>query len=298
MPANMRPLHFVFKICNRSKTMDFYRNLLKMSILRHEEFEEGCEASCNGPYDGKWSKTMVGYGPEDNHFVVELTYNYGIRSYELGNDFNYLKIASNEVIENIKSKNYPHEVRSDQSYEIVDPNGYKFLVTANTPANPVNCMIASSLYITNVEKSAEYWSGHLKAKIESRTSENLVLSFDNGQFRLDLVKSSVDNIDHAKAFGRIAFACPASELLPLQELIEKNNQTVLTKYVELKTPGKADVCVVILADTDGHEICFVGDEGFKELSQVDPKAVELLDEAMDKDKSDLWHEKKAKKNQN
>ena len=30
---------------------------------------------------------MVGYGPEDNHFVVELTYNYGIGSYRLGNDF-------------------------------------------------------------------------------------------------------------------------------------------------------------------------------------------------------------------
>ena len=30
---------------------------------------------------------MVGYGPEDNHFVVELTYNYGIKKYSLGNDF-------------------------------------------------------------------------------------------------------------------------------------------------------------------------------------------------------------------
>ena len=30
---------------------------------------------------------MVGYGPEDNHFVVELTYNYGLGSYKLGNDF-------------------------------------------------------------------------------------------------------------------------------------------------------------------------------------------------------------------
>ena len=27
---------------------------------------------------------------------------------------------------------------------------------------------------------------------------------------------------------------------------------------------------------DGHEICFVGDEAFRELSQVDPKADELL----------------------
>lgn len=47
-------------------------------MLRHEEFEEGCAATCNGPYNGKWSKTMVGYGPEANHFVVELTYNYEV----------------------------------------------------------------------------------------------------------------------------------------------------------------------------------------------------------------------------
>lgn len=39
------------------------------------------------PYDGKWSKTMVGFGPEDYHFVAELTYNYGVGEYKLGNDF-------------------------------------------------------------------------------------------------------------------------------------------------------------------------------------------------------------------
>lgn len=27
---------------------------------------------------------MIGYGPESNHFVVELTYNYGVTSYDLG----------------------------------------------------------------------------------------------------------------------------------------------------------------------------------------------------------------------
>lgn len=30
---------------------------------------------------------MAGYGSEDDHFVVELTYNYGIKEYKLGNDF-------------------------------------------------------------------------------------------------------------------------------------------------------------------------------------------------------------------
>lgn len=52
MPSLIRPLHFVYKIANRAKTMDFYLNILNMSILRHEEFDQGCDAACNGPYDG------------------------------------------------------------------------------------------------------------------------------------------------------------------------------------------------------------------------------------------------------
>jgi len=29
---------------------------------------------------------MIGYGAEDRYFVLELTYNYGIGNYQLGND--------------------------------------------------------------------------------------------------------------------------------------------------------------------------------------------------------------------
>lgn len=43
-----------------------------------------CKASCNGRFDGMWSKTMVGYGDESDHFVVELTYNYNIKNYKNG----------------------------------------------------------------------------------------------------------------------------------------------------------------------------------------------------------------------
>lgn len=38
--------------------------VLGMHALRHEEFKEGCKAACNGPYDGMWSKTMIGYDNE------------------------------------------------------------------------------------------------------------------------------------------------------------------------------------------------------------------------------------------
>lgn len=53
--------------------------------------------------------------------------------------------------------------------------------------------------------------------------------------------------------------------------------------------------IIFLLLQDGHEICFVGDEGFRELSQVDLKADKLLNEAMEKDKSDEWFAKKGGK---
>ncbi|XP_027223816.2 glyoxalase domain-containing protein 4 [Penaeus vannamei] len=77
--------------------------------------------------------------------------------------------------------------------------------------------------------------------------------------------------------------------------MKEAGQKIITPYVSLDTPGKATVQVVILADPDGHEICFVGDEGFRELSQVDLKADKLLNEAMEKDKSDEWFAKKGGK---
>lgn len=43
-----RSLHFVFKIPDRKETMKFYRDVLGMKVLRHEEFADGCEAACNG----------------------------------------------------------------------------------------------------------------------------------------------------------------------------------------------------------------------------------------------------------
>ena len=39
------------------------------------------------PYNGHWSKTMIGYGAEDSSFVCELTYNYEVGKYAMGNDF-------------------------------------------------------------------------------------------------------------------------------------------------------------------------------------------------------------------
>lgn len=79
------------------------------------------------PYDNRWSKTMIGYGPEDTHFVIELTYNYGVDDYKLGNDFLGITLKSSKVLENAKSLSWPVEVEDNKSY-VVAPGGYKFYV--------------------------------------------------------------------------------------------------------------------------------------------------------------------------
>jgi hypothetical protein len=42
---------------------------------------------------------------------------------------------------------------------------------------------------------------------------------------------------------------------------------------------------VYLIFQDGHEICFVDEEGFRKLSEFDPEGEKLLDRYIAKDKS-------------
>ena len=70
---------------------------------------------------------MIGYGPEDTHFVIELTYNYGISKYELGNDFRGITIKSKEAIERARKNNWP--VSEENGLTVLQaPGGYKFII--------------------------------------------------------------------------------------------------------------------------------------------------------------------------
>ncbi|XP_066492036.1 glyoxalase domain-containing protein 4 [Tiliqua scincoides] len=284
-----RALHFVFKVGDRTQTSRFYRELLGMRVLRHEEFEEGCKATCNGPYDGKWSKTMVGYGPEDDHFVAELTYNYGVGNYRLGNDFLGMTVVSSQAVNNAKKMEWPLKEVSSGVYQAEAPGGYKFcLEDRESPKrDPV---LKVTLAVSSLQRSVDFWSKLLGMKVYDEDKKKVLLGYADNQCKLEL-QDIGQAVDHGTAFGRIAFSCPKEELPDIEALMKKENQKILTPLVSLDTPGKATVQVVILADPDGHEICFVGDEAFRELSKVDPNGGKLLDEAIAADKSDEWFAK-------
>lgn len=98
------------------------------------------------PYDGKWSKTMIGYGPEENHFVAELTYNYGIGSYKLGNDFLGMTIQSNQVLANAKAQDWPvlHDEQNSQFLEA--PGGYRFYIVDKPQPSDKGCIFSKDYH--------------------------------------------------------------------------------------------------------------------------------------------------------
>ncbi|KAH8392953.1 hypothetical protein KR200_001331 [Drosophila serrata] len=276
-----RALHYVFKIGDRAKNAFFFRQILGMKVLRHEEFKEGCDAECNGPYDNRWSKTMVGYGPEDSHFVIELTYNYGVSNYKMGNDFGGVTIHSTEILPRVAKHSYPVTKVAGKGSLITSPDGYKFYVIEQPPASsdPVQSV---ELNVSNLQSSRKYWHELLQMQVLDENNQSLRLSYGGNQASLQITEIK-EPLDRAKAYGRIAFAIPSAKQPPLHEAVKAVGGSILKPLITLDTPGKATVSVLILADPDGHEICFVDEEGFRELSKVEPDGDQSLDKYIEKD---------------
>jgi catechol 2,3-dioxygenase-like lactoylglutathione lyase family enzyme len=228
---------------------------------------------------------MIGYGVEDTNFVLELTYNYGIDSYQLGNDFLGMQIESNEIFSSATG-----EETEAGSKMLKSPDGYLFYIgDKSVPSGgPVAGITLAS---TNLQATVDFWSGILGLTVFKQSENEVILGFDKSQASIRFVHQA--EINHAKAYGRVAFSVPFSELADAEKLAREKGHEILTPFVTLKTEGKADVSVVIFGDPDGYEICFVGDEGFRELSQFDPQGSKLLDKAIDEDKSNEWFAKKG-----
>jgi len=78
----MRILHTMLRVGDLQRSIDFYTQVLGMKLLRTTDRPEQ-----------KYTLAFVGYGDEREHAVLELTYNYGVDQYELGNAYGHIAIA-------------------------------------------------------------------------------------------------------------------------------------------------------------------------------------------------------------
>lgn len=82
----MRILHTMLRVGDYQRSIEFYTRVLGMQLIRESD---------NPEY--KYRLAFVGYGPESEGAVIELTYNYGVDSYELGTAYGHIALETDNA---------------------------------------------------------------------------------------------------------------------------------------------------------------------------------------------------------
>ncbi len=82
----MKLLHTMLRVGDLQRAIHFYTQVLGMSLLRTTQRPEQ-----------QYDLAFVGYGSNPEHAEIELTYNYGVERYELGNAYGHIAIGVPDV---------------------------------------------------------------------------------------------------------------------------------------------------------------------------------------------------------
>jgi lactoylglutathione lyase len=120
----MRILHTMLRVGDLQRSIAFYTNVLGMNLLRTTERPEQ-----------KYSLAFVGYGRNPEHAELELTYNHGVDSYDMGTAFGHIAIGVPDVYAacdrirasggNVTREPGPVKGGSTVIAFVTDPDGYK-----------------------------------------------------------------------------------------------------------------------------------------------------------------------------
>ncbi len=120
----MRLLHTMLRVGDLQRSIDFYTKVMGMQLLRTTERPEQ-----------KYSLAFVGYGRNPEHAEIELTYNHGVSSYELGTAYGHLAIEVPDAAQaceriragggNVTREAGPVKGGTTVIAFVTDPDGYK-----------------------------------------------------------------------------------------------------------------------------------------------------------------------------
>ena len=82
----MRILHTMLRVGDLDRSIAFYTDVLGMQLLRRKDYPAG-----------NFTLAFIGYGDESANTVLELTYNWGVDSYERGTAFGHIALEVPDV---------------------------------------------------------------------------------------------------------------------------------------------------------------------------------------------------------
>ena len=82
----MRMLHTMLRVGDLDRSIAFYTDVLGMQLLRRKEYPSG-----------RFTLAFLGYGPESEQTVLELTRNWDTSSYELGDAYGHIALGVEDI---------------------------------------------------------------------------------------------------------------------------------------------------------------------------------------------------------
>jgi lactoylglutathione lyase len=124
----------MLRVGDLDRSIEFYTNVMGMKLLRKNE---------NTEY--KYTLAFLGYGDESDGAVIELTYNWGVAEYDLGNAYGHIAIGVDDIYAtcdaikaaggNVTREAGPVKGGSTHIAFIKDPDGYMVELIQNTQAS-------------------------------------------------------------------------------------------------------------------------------------------------------------------
>ena len=114
----------MLRVGDLDRSIQFYCDVLGMKLLRKKDYP-----------GGKFTLAFVGYGDESDHSVIELTHNWGVDSYDLGDAYGHIALGVNDIYttcdaiaeQGCKVSRSPGPMKHGKTVIafVEDPDGYK-----------------------------------------------------------------------------------------------------------------------------------------------------------------------------
>ncbi len=128
----MRILHTMLRVTNIDKSITFYTEVMGMKLLRKNDYPSG-----------RFTLAFVGFQPESEGAVIELTHNWDTNAYTLGDAFGHIAIQVDDAYaacDSVKQRGGlvtreagPMKGGTTVIAFVQDPDGYKIELIERRP---------------------------------------------------------------------------------------------------------------------------------------------------------------------